>query len=215
MTDGAWWLGAGVVLALGGACAPHSIEFEHQDAGAGRAPEQGAGGTAGTTAASAGSGGTFSSTGGAAGGGSVAGRAGSNGITSPDPEFDLGCDYKPMMAADCAKAGCHRGALAAAELDLSGNSLVARLKDVPATFLSIQCSASGDPYFECIPATCRSGTLLVDSDAWEQSFMLTKLRGTQNGCGQTMPDDTYRAAQSDRAACLEALIHAIADLPPH
>lgn len=214
MTEGTWWWRGGIVLAFVAACAPHSIEFEHTDGGAGRAPEETSGGTAGTTPAGAGSGGTSLGTGGAAGS-AVAGRGGSNGIASPDPEFNLGCDYKTIVSGDCAKTGCHRGSLSSAKLDLSGNSLVARLKDVPATFLEIQCSALGEPYMECIPAACPRGTLLVDSDNWEQSFMLTKLRGTQNGCGTAMPDDTYLTAQPERAACIEALIHAIADLPPH
>lgn len=221
MTEGIWWLGAGLVVGLATACAPLSIEFEHTDGGAGRAPDEGVGGTSGTSAGTAGVGGSLAESGGttgvggAAGISSAAGRGGSNGITSPDPEFDLACDYKATMATDCAKGGCHKGSLAAAELDLSGNLLVARLKDVPAKFLGIQCSAPTEPYMECIPAACQTGALLVDSDHWEQSFMVTKLRGTQNGCGDTMADATYGAVFPEKVACLEALVRAIADLPSH
>jgi hypothetical protein len=201
MTEGTWWLGVGVLAALVGACGGESITFEHTDGGAGRAPEEGVGGTSGATGAAGLSGG--------------AGRAGSNGFSAPDPEFNLGCDYKPIVLADCAKGGCHKGALAAAEVDLSGNYLVARLKDVPATFLHIQCSGPAEPYMECVPAACATGALLVDSSNWEQSFMLAKLRGTQNGCGDAMPDNEYRGANPDKEACLEALVRAIAELPPH
>jgi hypothetical protein len=216
MTDGTWWLGVGVLATLAGACGGQSITFEHTDGGAGRAPEEGVGGTTGATAGTAGGGGSLANpTGGAAGLSGGAGRGGSNGFSAPEPEFNLGCDYKPIVAADCAKSGCHKGIFAAASLDLSKNDLVARLKDVPATFGEIQCSPPGEPYMECVPAACVTGALLVDSSNWEQSFMLATLRGTQNGCGETMPDDTYRAANPDKEACLEALVRAIAELPPH
>jgi hypothetical protein len=217
MTDGTWWWGVGVFATLAAACGGQSITFEHTDGGAGRAPDAGVDGTSGTSAGTAGAGGSLANpTGGMAGLSGGAGRAGSNGFSAPDPEFNLGCDYKPIVATDCAKSGCHKGALAAAGLDLSRNDLVARLKDVPATFTGIQCSppgGPGDPYWECVPAACPSGAFLVDSSNWEQSFMLSTLRGTQNGCGETMPDDAYRATFPDREACLEALVRAIAELP--
>lgn len=205
MTEGTWWWRGGVILALVAACAPHSIEFEHTDGGAGSPPEGSVGGTSGTSAGTSSTGGTST--------GATGGSGGGSSTPLPDPALDIGCDYKAIIGSDCAKVGCHKGALSAAHLNLSKTDfLVTTLKDVPATFLEIQCSGPGEPYSECVPAACPSGALLVDSANWEQSFMLMKLRGTQNGCGESMP---YQGSLDPaKEACLETLIYTVAGLPP-
>src|SRR5690349_20286307 len=113
MTGGTWWSGAGLAVLLVGACSGQSIEFEHTDGGAGRSPADSAGGTGGSQAGS---------TGGTSSGAGTPGRAGTGGTGAPDPELDTSCDYQTVIMADCAKGGCHKGSLAAAELDLSNTS---------------------------------------------------------------------------------------------
>jgi hypothetical protein len=168
----------------------------------------GSGGTAGINAA-----GTSSGTAGAS-------LAGSGGTTAALDPTTIPCDFPTILQADCAHQGCHAPTpavpLPAAALDLSPNAgLVARLKDVPARHMNINCAPPGEDIVECttVPAACPSGALLVDSSNWEASFVVSKLRGTAVGCGDQMRELDYPTLKPEREACVEAVVKAIAALP--
>lgn len=144
-----------------------------------------------------------------AGTGSPAGNAGSAGSLS------VGCDYVPALSRSCAIAGCHNSRLLVAGLDLTPNppeNLIARLKDKPAGHADIDCG-DGRNFVPCVPATCPPpGTaLLVDSANPDDSWILRKLNGTHDDCGNQMPmapgDRDFDAATK---ACVEDLVRAIA-----
>ncbi|HWP08845.1 MAG TPA: hypothetical protein VNN72_24045, partial [Polyangiaceae bacterium] len=180
-------------------------------------------GTAGNAAAgmSAGGVGTAGSSAAGAAGLGAAGSAtagnGASGSGSGGAGIDPGCDYVPLMVMDCAHAGCHAPMpVAAASLNLLPDSgLVARLKDVKAQHLNINCAPPGEEIMECgfVPAACPSDALLVSSTNWESSWLIAKLRGTAVGCGDVMRDPTYLTEKPDREACVEAVVKAIAALP--
>jgi len=195
----------------------------------------GGGGSAGTSAGTAGNAtagmslGGMGAVGGGAAGSSAASAAGlgaagsatagngASGSGSGGAGIDPGCDYVPLMVMDCAHAGCHAPMpVAAASLNLLPDSgLVARLKDVKAQHLNINCAPPGEEIMECgfVPAACPSDALLVSSTNWEASWLIAKLRGTAVGCGDVMRDPTYLTEKPDREACVEAVVKAIAALP--
>jgi hypothetical protein len=201
------FLGIGISLVVTQTGCPGGAELENPDAWAGRF-----GGN---------SGGAPAATGGSTTGGSTSGGTGGTGNTNwvLDPATVVcpgGLNAATVITGDCAKGGCHKGALAAAGLDLSfsPNNIAKNTKDVIATHEAIQCSAPTEPYMECIPMTCPGpGTaLLVNSANPDDSWVLKKIHGTANGCGDTMPDDSYATASPDKLACVDAVFRAIAAL---
>jgi hypothetical protein len=141
----------------------------------------------------------------------MAGMSGAAGSGAPALVVDCGgLNYADVLANDCATPGCHRGAptQAPSRLVLTPDAgLVGRLKDVPAKHLDIFCI---DQNMFCTPAVCDMTALLVNSASPEQSWLITKLRGTQNGCGDRMPSEEYDPAKQQ---CLENVARAIAALP--
>jgi hypothetical protein len=196
------FLGIGISLVVTQTGCPGGAELENPDAWAGRF-----GGN---------SGGAPPATGGTTTGGGTTGGTGGTGTTNWVIDLTTipcnnGQNADQVIKADCAKGGCHKGALAAASLDLSQNQ-AKNTKDVPATHEGIQCSATGEPYMECVPTTCPTGARLVNSANPDDSWVLKKIHGTANGCGDTMPDDAYAAANADKVACIDAAFRAIAAL---
>jgi hypothetical protein len=200
-------IGSALLIVLGCMETPDTIPWTAIDAGNGATGGTGLG-SAGTTAA---------------GSGPIAGTAGMAGASGMSAMLDpatIPCDYPQIMQEDCAHAGCHLPTgplpMGAGSLDLSPNAgLVARLKDVPARHLNINCAPPGQPIVECtsVPPACPTDALLVDSSNWEASFIISKLRGTTVGCGDQMREPDYPAVKPDREACIESVIRAIASLP--
>lgn len=216
-----------VVLSAPAGCSPTPETGVRDDAttAGGATGGGGNGGMGAGTAGSAAAGGMGAAGNGAAGnnaaGGGPAGSGtagnGASGSGSGGAGIDPGCDYVPLMVTDCAHAGCHAPMpVAAASLNLLPDSgLVARLKDVKAQHLNINCAPPGEEIVECgfVPAACPSDALLVSSTNWEASWLITKLRGTAVGCGDIMRDPTYLTEKPEREACVEAVVKAIAALP--
>jgi hypothetical protein len=162
-----------LMFGLGGAC---TVE---RNLPLGDWPEAGAGGSAGSGGSTTG------------GSGSSAGSGGGASTGSGGEFLGVGCDYVTVLKTNCARAGCHNARTAVAGLDLTPTpaaGLVARLKDQPASHAQIDCG-NGDPYFECVPASCPApgSALLVDSANPDDSWILRKLTGTHNDCGSQMP----------------------------
>ena len=228
-------IGLAVLLAPAG-CAP-AADPGWEGSGNTATGATGGGGSAGASAGTAGSATAGMSAGGigaagsgpagaagnaTAGSGAAGNGAAGNGAAgsgSGGAGIDPGCDYVPLLVMDCAHAGCHApmpGVTAAASLNLLPDSgLVARLKDVKAQHLNINCAPPGEDIVECgyVPAACPSDALLVSSASWEASWVIAKLRGTAVGCGDIMRDATYLTEKPDREACVEAVVRAIAALP--
>ncbi len=129
------------------------------------------------------------------------------------------CNYKPILEAHCASAGCHSPADSEYGPSLHpDDDLVLRLKDKPASHGGINCAPEGEPYEPCVPAACEiaagDAPLLIDSANPDASWLLRKLRGLADGCGENMPmppgDDDFSEA---RRACLEEFFLAVAAEP--
>lgn len=123
-------------------------------------------------------------------------------------------DPEELFTNTCAKTFCH-GTNFVAGLDLRSDAgLAARLLDVPATFGGIGCYDSATEL--CVPDSCPSGVLLVDSANPDQSWMLTKLTdnpilGGTDGCGEPMP--IVSGVRTADYPCFRAIIESIAALP--
>jgi hypothetical protein len=119
-------------------------------------------------------------------------------------------DPEELFTTTCAKSFCH-GKSAVAGLDLRTDpGLASRLLDQPARFGDISCP--DDDSQTCVPETCPTGALLVDSANPEASFMLAKVSAVPtNGCGDPMPP-TSGVSTADYP-CYLAIINAIAALP--
>jgi len=198
------FLGLGISLIVTQSGCPGGAELENADAWAGRFGNN--------------TGGAPVATGGTGTGGSTTGGTGSMPtnwvldfatVTCPG-----GLDAASLITTDCAKGGCHKGTLAAGDLDLSVANIANNTKNVAAAHAGIQCSLPTEPYMECVPATCPApgSALLVNSAAPDESWMLKKIHGMHNDCGDTMPDETYATATPDKVACVEAVVRAIAAL---
>ncbi|HEX5101085.1 MAG TPA: hypothetical protein VFV94_16355, partial [Polyangiaceae bacterium] len=112
-----------------------------------------------------------------------------------------------VLNSKCATTGCHGNSFVAG-LDLRPNEgFASRIKDKPATFGAIACEGSLTE--TCIPDSCPTGALLVDSVAPASSWMLQKL-SAPNGCGVTMP--YTKTVNADELACLTQIIDAVAAL---
>lgn len=120
------------------------------------------------------------------------------------------CDFEKILTEDCATKGCHfegPGYVPYEELSLMPDAtLAARLKDRPSRRLDIECE-----HVMCVPATCPTGDLVVDSSDWMKSWLLLKITAS-NGCGYAMPpfDNPFDPV---KYACLEDMVKAIAALP--
>jgi len=118
-------------------------------------------------------------------------------------------DPEELFASTCAKSFCH-GKEYVAGLDLRTDpGLASRLLDMPAHFGYIPCPDDSDQ--TCVPETCPTSALLVDSLNPEASWMLAKLSSATNGCGELMP--TSNGAKTADYPCYVAIINAIAALP--
>jgi hypothetical protein len=206
------FLGIGISLVVTQTGCPGGAELENPDAWAGRF-----GGNSGGAPPATGG------TGGGTTGGTMTGGSAGTGTTNWVLDLSTvvcpgGLNAATVITSDCGKTGCHKGTLAAANLDLAVspmNVIAKNTKDVPAKYLAIQCSAPTEPYMECVPATCPppGSALLVDSKNPSESWLLKKVHDTTNGCGEVMPlEAAYTADQSDRLACIEAIVQAIAAL---
>ncbi len=207
-------LGFTSLLAFNG-CSSDDQPTEPSTGGTGTAGRASAtGGTGGTGAAGTpGTGGTTSAGGmpgtGGASGGASGGTAGSGSMV-PLPMPAECTNLTTTLNNGCAKIGCHKGTFASAGLDLTpNNGLVGRVKDIAATHKDIICPGSTE---SCVPSTCPSGVKLVDSSNAMNSWIITKLEGMQNGCGDSMPGSGTTITAADKT-CIEALVNAIAALP--
>jgi hypothetical protein len=121
--------------------------------------------------------------------------------------------YDAVLNGSCVSLGCHKAdvtlnAPAASGLDLTPDSgLVGRIKDVKAQHGDITCP----DLTTCVPATCDTNALLVNSSAAANSWILAKINGNSNGCGSPMPVGS--ALSADRLTCLENFVNAVAALP--
>ncbi|HTQ04193.1 MAG TPA: hypothetical protein VMI54_10060 [Polyangiaceae bacterium] len=171
----------------------------------------GAGGTTGGTGSGAapGSGGSVSAAG---TGGTGTSSAGAGSVKmQPIPTLSDCPTLNSELTSGCAKLGCHQGPYASAKLDLTPDmGLVGRLKDVPANHTDITCA--GNVVCTSIPAACPTGDKLVDSSNVANSWMLHKVNGMPNGCGDSMPPAGYSIDATGKA-CVISLINAIAALP--
>ena len=183
-------LGVCFVLTLTGC--PGGAELEHPEAY----------GLTGGSTSSSGTGGSSPGTGGS-------GTGGGGMLT-----VDCGSTTYQAVLTSCAGAGCHQPIPSisypgAAALDLTPDSgLVGRLKDVKATHGDISCPPSGTT---CVPAACDTNALLVNSNAPANSWLLAKINGNSNGCGDAMPLGTSIPTTS--VTCLENFVNAVAALP--
>ncbi|HWP08744.1 MAG TPA: hypothetical protein VNN72_23540 [Polyangiaceae bacterium] len=117
-------------------------------------------------------------------------------------------DPEQLFTNTCAKSFCH-GRNFVAGLDLRTDpGLAMRLLDVPATFSDVPCA--DDVTRNCIPDTCPTGALLVDSANPEASWMLSKLTVATRACGDLMPPSD--GAKTADYPCFRAIIEAIAGL---
>jgi hypothetical protein len=113
-----------------------------------------------------------------------------------------------LFTRTCAKSFCH-GANFVAGLDLRTDpGLATRLLDMPATFSDVPCV--DDVTKNCVPDTCPTGALLVDSANPEASWMLTKLSAATNACGDLMPPSS--GVKTADYPCFVAIINVIAAL---
>ncbi len=183
------------------------------DSNAGTSSSAGGGGGA-SAISRAGNGGAPAAAGAGSGGApGIAGASGSAGSGSSTAGaatlvVDCGSLKYTDVLTDCTMIGCHRPPAPTSMLNLTPDAgLVSRLKDVKAQHGDITCP----PDFNvCVPASCDPNALLVNSANPAQSWIVMKLRGTQNGCGDQMPDPEYDPA---REQCLEKMVNAIAALP--
>jgi hypothetical protein len=164
----------------------------------------GTGGTAGSAGASAGTAGASAGTAGTTGG--AAGTAGGGSAGAPPT-----CGYAAIIQNSCAKTACHDTMYKQAELDFRTPGYEQRLVNMPATFTDITCPdpAGGPLPVACTPPSCAPGTLLINTAAPAESWMLKKLNGTHNECGDTMPIAPGMVTP-DEKACLESWIHYLA-----
>lgn len=162
-----------------------------------------------TTGGTTSSGGMPGTGGTSAGAGTTGGSAGSGSMV-PLPMPAECTNLTLTLNNGCAKVGCHKGTFASAGLDLTpNNGLVGRVKDVTATHKDIICPGTTE---SCVPSTCPTGVKLVDSSNAMNSWIITKLEGMQNGCGDPMPGSGTTITAADKT-CIEALVNAIAALP--
>ena len=191
-------LGVCSLLTLSGC--PGGAELEHPEKyglTGGSSAMNGSGGTTGGS--SPGTGGT---TGGSAGTGSGAMLV-----------VDCGTDtYQNVLSQNCATGGCHRkmGMFPAQSgLDLTPDTgLVGRVKDVKAQHGDIYV---GDATTPSVPASCDPNVLLVNSQNADASWILAKIKGTQDDCGMQMPSPPGPPAAVEM--CLENFVAAVAALP--
>lgn len=187
-------LGVSFVLTLTGC--PGGAELEHPEAyglTGGQSSTNGTGAAAGTTG---------NGTGGTSG-------------TSSSLTVDCGAStYQTVLSGSCATGGCHLPNAAfnfpgASNLNLTpDDGLVGRLKDVKAQHGDISCPPD---FNTCVPSACDTNVLLVDSKNAANSWILAKIHGTQNGCGDSMPTGTPLTA--DKQTCIENFVNAVAALP--
>jgi hypothetical protein len=161
-------------LYLGFMIAAASCAAELQDPDSYKVANETATATGGTTPAATGG---ITSTGGTTGAGgttSTGGTAGPTGGAAPSM-VTLDACVKNVFSTQCT--ACHSTALkdSFGGLDLSGDAVITRLKDVAATHKGVSN-----------PTACVSGALLINSANPAESVLLKRVQGTQN-CGTPMP----------------------------
>jgi hypothetical protein len=124
-------------------------------------------------------------TAGASGTGGSAGAGGSGGSIS--------CDIAVAMKANCDKSGCHNMRDHFAALDFSNLAAIpALLVDKPAAHGDIGCNPPGTLFRACDAAElvalgCPPDALLIDSQNFDASWVVKKLKGEHGTCGDAMP----------------------------
>jgi hypothetical protein len=191
------YVGASTLALLGSSCAAEAPTSTVSG---------GTGGTAGSAGASAGTAGASAGTAGTTGG--AAGTAGAGGGSAGTPPA---CDFAGVIQKSCALTACHDTMYKQGELDFRTPGYEQRLVNAPATFTDITCPdpAGGPLPVACTPPSCAPGTLLINTAAPAESWMLKKLNGTHNECGDPMPLAPGMVTP-DEKACLESWIHYLA-----
>jgi hypothetical protein len=168
--------------------------------------QSGAGGMAGT-------GGTASA--------GMAGVSGSGGVvTGVGADYVPLCDLPSTLKQNCARTGCHGALDRHADLDFTDpNAVAAQLVDQVAPHGDLGCNPPGTPFAECTSNElaalgCPSDALLIDSANPEASWILRKLRGEQESCGDPMPiapgNSISNGWNDARRACYEDWIYEMA-----
>lgn len=182
--------------------------------GTGSAGMPGSGGSAPATGGSGASGGSAGAAAGSGNSGNSGGSSGSGTAAMQPVPTVPNCNVGATLSNTCATFGCHKGPYASAGLELTPDmGFVGRVKDVTATHSQIICADTG---LTCatIPAACPTGDKIIDSATPANSWMLHKIQGTQNGCGDPMPAPSSNLSLSDAdKQCLATLITEIAALP--
>jgi hypothetical protein len=126
----------------------------------------------------------------AAGGAGLAGSAGTGAVTGTWKCTDV-------LLVDALKnncvSGCHVGNNPGAGLTLNDPAAIhAQMVNKPATFSDFSCDPVGVPFRECtqeeLPGRgCPIGAKLIDSENFDNSWVVKKLKGEQGACGSAMP----------------------------
>ena len=133
------------------------------------------------------------STGGTSQGGTTGMTGGSTGMTGGSTgAVTLDACVKTLFM-ECTI--CHSTAAKSffGDLDLSGDDVIARLKDLPATNKGVSN-----------PASCTPGQLLINSANPAESVLLKRVKKTQS-CGTAMPD--ANGLSGAKLTCLEAWVN--------
>ena len=134
------------------------------------------------------------STGGTSQGGTTGMTGGSTGMTGGSTgAVTLDACVKTVFMSQCNF--CHSPGLKSSfgELDLTGDDVIARLKDVPATNKGVSNVGS-----------CTPGSLLINSANPAESVLLKRVKKTQN-CGTPMPAPAGLSGAD--LACVEAWVN--------
>lgn len=208
--------GLALVVTLGGCPGGAELEVPEQfpQYPGGTTSVGGAGGSGG---GGSGAGGTTS---GSAGSGGFAGASGSSGASGA--AGGLGCDIAAAMQNNCVK-NCHTTSVLAAELDFTNlGAMATLLVDQPAAHRGIGCNAIGTLFRECtadelLVLGCPADALLVDSQNFEASWVVTKLKGKQGTCGDAMPYPPGNSAKNGwseaRRECFLAYFRSLIPAP--
>lgn len=133
-----------------------------------------------------------SSSGGMAAAGTPAGGSGSG------MSCETACIKTLFKTDNMSCALCHSSTLKSAGLDLRSDGLAARLKNVPATHELVVAPNN----------VCGQGDLLVDATTPANSWLLKKVNGGQDKCGDPMPSGSTLPAAD--VTCIDTYVKCVA-----